>query len=168
MSRRVQYGVLVSALMLVGFTAACSSDDTTGPTQQVSPLAGLSATARNDTVTTPAPANTGSGYFRGTVMGPSAVGATGDTLSSAPRVPGVVVNIYPRLADVNGQVTVGAVAGTSTTNAQGQFQLPELPAGEYVVRFMPPEASAYKGTYSIGSLRSNSSSFPWWVVLPKK
>ncbi|MBC8088498.1 MAG: prealbumin-like fold domain-containing protein [Phycisphaerae bacterium] len=169
MSKRVSYGALASAILLGGISAACSSDKTTGPDQQQSsPLAGLSATARNDTVTTPSSTNTGTGYFRGTVMGPSPVGATGDTLGNAPRVSGVVVTIYPRLADVNGQLTVGALAGTATTNAQGLFQLPELPAGEYVVRFLPPETSAYKGTYSTGSLRSNSSTYPWWVVLPKK
>jgi hypothetical protein len=166
MSNRLR--LLGSALMLAGLSAACSSDDTTGPEQQTSPLAGLVATARNDTVTTPAPTNTGSGYFRGTVMGASPVGATGDTLGAAPRIPGVVVTIYPRLADVNGQVAVGAVAGSTTTDAQGLFQLPTLPAGEYVVRFMPPESSAYSGTYSVASLRSNSSSYPWWTRLPPK
>ena len=169
MSKRVSFVAIAAAMLLSGMSTACSSDPVAGPDQQQSsPLAGLSAGARNDTVTTPAANSSGSGYFRGTVMGPSPVGATGDTLGTAPRISGVVVSIYPRLADVNGQVTPGVLAGSATTDAQGLFQLPTLPAGEYVVTFVPPTSGAYKGTYSIGSLRSNSSTYPWWVVLPKK
>lgn len=168
MFKRAYCSAVVSVLLLAGLASACSSEKSTGPGPQLSPLAGLGAVARNDTVTTPAPTNTGSGNFRGTVMGPSPVGATGDTLGSAPRVPGVVVSIYPRIADVNGQVTVGELAGSSTTGTDGLFQLPTLPAGEYVVTFVPPSSSVYKGSYSVGSLRNNSSSYPWWVVLPRK
>lgn len=168
MFKRISNAAPALAALLLGFAAACSSDKPTGPDQQASPLAGLSVGARNDTVTTPAPNNSGSGNFRGTVMGPSPVGATGDTLGMAPRIPGVVVSIYPRLADVNGQVTPGTLAGSVTTDAAGLFQLPTLPAGEYVVTFVPPSTSEYKGTYSIGSLRSNSNNYPWWVRLPKK
>lgn len=154
------------ALALTG-AAACSNDTTTNP-QSSSILAGLSATPSNDTNPSPSPVPSGTGNFRGTVMGPSVTGPGTDTLATSPRVAGVVVTIYPRLADLNGQITMGAAAGSTTTNVQGLFTLPTLPAGEYVVTFVPPPSSIYRGSYVFGPLRSNSNLFPWWVVLTKK
>ena len=46
--------------------------------------------------------------------------------------------------------------------------LPTLPAGEYIVTFVPPANSPYHGGYVFGPLRENSSDYPWWVVLAKK
>lgn len=166
---RITTSTLMSAAALVSaciFTAC--SDSSTEPQPQTTVLSGLSASARNDTVTTPAPSATGTGNFRGTVMGPAVTGPGTDTLSTSPRIANVTVTIYPRLADVNGEITLGAAAGSTKSNAQGQWTLPTLPAGDYVVTFVPPENGIYRGTYSFGPLRSNSNQYAWWVVLPKK
>ena len=162
---RISSLALVASFALVG-AVACSDDSTTEP--QTSVLAGLSATTSNDTVKTPPPTVTGSGYFRGTVMGPAVTGPGTDTLKTSPKIAGVVVTIYPRLADVNGQITMGPAAGSTTSDALGLWTLPTLPAGEYVVTFVPPASSIYLGSYAFGPLRSNSSQFGWWVVLNKK
>ena len=163
---RISALALLAAFALAG-AAACSDNVTTQP-QSTSVLVGLSATSSNDTVTSPVPTPSGSGYFRGTVMGPSLTGTGTDTLKTSPKIAGVVVTIYPRLADVNGAIAVGPAAGTTTSDAQGLWKLPTLPAGEYVVAFVPPESGIYHGSYAFGPLRSNSSQYPWWVVLNKK
>jgi hypothetical protein len=162
-----------AALIVVAALAAACNDTTpaTQPeeTSNGSVLAGRSIVARNDTVKTPAPTQSGSGYFRGTVMGPALPGAGNDSLTTSPRIAGVTVTIYPRIeSTLSSQIPVGPAAGSSVTNAQGQFQLPVLPAGEYVVTFVPPAGSGYQGVYAFGPLRSNSGDYPWWVVLPKK
>ena len=162
----------VFAMCIVGAALAVGCNDSTPSEPEPSGgnvLAGLAIAARNDTVTTPAPTVTGSGYFRGTVMGPSLPGAGNDSLATSPKIAGVTVTIYPRIESaLSSQIPVGNAAGTAVTNAQGLFQLPVLPAGEFVVTFVPPAGSIYQGVYAFGPLRSNSGEFPWWVVLPKK
>jgi hypothetical protein len=164
--------VRIAALVVAVALASACSDDTpaTEPEESNgSVLAGLSIVGRNDTVKTPPPTQTGSGYFRGTVMGPALPGAGNDSLSTSPRLAGVTVTIYPRIeSTLSSQIPVGPAAGSSVTNAQGLFQLPVLPAGEYVVTFVPPAGSVHQGVYAFGPLRSNSGDYPWWVVLPKK
>lgn len=162
-SRLALFAVLVGA----GTTAACSDDPVTQPSIPTA-LAGLSATSSNDTVTSPQPNPTGSGFFRGTVMGPSVTGPGTDTLKTSPRIADVRVTIYPKLSATPGDMSVGPAAGSVLTDNQGQFTLPTLPAGEYVVTFVPPESGVYRGSYAYGPLRSNSSQFAWWVVLNKK
>ncbi len=157
-----------AALVSACLFTACSDSNTEPQQPATGVLAGLSAGARNDTVTTPAPTATGSGNFRGTVMGPSVTGPGTDTLSTSPRIADVKVTIYPKLADVNGEIAVGPAAGSTTSDAQGQWTLPTLPAGDYVVTFVPPENSIYRGSYAFGPLRSNSNLYQWWVVLTKK
>jgi hypothetical protein len=145
---------------------ACSSDISVQPT--ASPMSGLSHSQSGDTASaTSTPTGTGPGYFHGTVLGPSAPGAGNDSLATAPRVAGVVVTIYERKPGVD-TVAQGDAKGTVTTGADGLFTLPTLPAGEYVVTFVPPASSIYHGAYVFGPLRENSSEYPWWVVLAKK
>lgn len=132
-------------------------------------LAGLSITGRNDTVATPSPSVSGSGYFRATVRGPALLGAGNDSLSTSPKLAGVTATICPRVeSTLSSQLPVGPAAGSAVTDGQDQFQLPVLPAGEYVVTFVPPAGSIHQGVYAFGPLRSNRGEYPWWVVLPKK
>ena len=156
--------LVIAALAIV---AACG-DDLVSP--DTSPLAGLNKAAANDSSTpTNTPTGTGPGYFRGTVLGPSQPGAGNDSLNTAPRIAGVVVTIFERKAGTGSDtVAVGAAKGSVTTGTDGKFTLPTLPAGEYVVTFVPPANSGYHGAYTFGPLRQNSSDFPWWVVLAKK
>lgn len=156
----------VALFVAVAIAAACSTDTTVQPNP--SPLAGLNHSESGDTANVNhSPTGTGPGYFRGTVLGPSAPGAGNDSLNTAPRIAGVVVTIYQRQSGVD-TVAVGDAKGTVTTGADGKFTLPTLPAGEYVVTFVPPSNSGYYGAYAFGPLRENSSDFPWWVVLAKK
>jgi hypothetical protein len=146
---------------------ACSSDAVVQPTP--SPLAGLNHSESGDTATVNhSPTGTGPGYFRGTVLGPSSPGAGNDSLNTAPKIAGVVVTIYERKTGGADTVAIGDAKGSATTGADGKFTLPTLPAGEYVVTFVPPANSGYYGAYALGPLRENSSDFPWWVVLAKK
>jgi hypothetical protein len=156
-------GAFSAALVL----AACSTESTVEP--NTGPLAGLDVTTANDSgrVDTPA-TGSGPGHFHGTVLGPSAPGAGNDSLNTAPRIAGVVVTIYERKLGGADTVAVGDAKGSVTTGTDGKFTLPTLPAGEYVVTFVPPANSPYHGAYAFGPLRQNSSDFPWWVVLAKK
>src|SRR3954463_9392320 len=156
-----------STFATAAILAACSTES---PLQPSGPLAGLDVSRAGDTATNVnhTPAGTGPGYFRGTILGPSAPGAGNDSLTTAPRIAGVVVTIYERKTDDPANVTVGDAKGSVTTGSDGLFSLPTLPAGEYVVTFVPPANSGYHGAYAFGPLRQNSSDFPWWVVLAKK
>lgn len=158
----------ILALALLLSLAACGSDDTTGSPS--SPLSGLSEAAGKDSTGTSVPApptSTTPGYFRGTVLGPSAPGATGDTLATAPRVSGVTVTAYPRLS-TDPVPDVGPAAASVVTGSDGKFQLPQLPGGEYVVTFTPPAGSIYAGVWVTATAYSGSAEWPWWVVLPKR
>lgn len=164
MKLSLRYIVVASTVAVV--LAACSSES---PVQPSGPLAGLDASGSGDTANVNhAPTGMGPGYFRGTVLGPSEPGAGNDSLSTAPRVASVVVTIYERKPGTGESVVVGDAKGSVTTGTDGKFTLPVLPAGEYVVTFVPPANSEYHGAYAFGPLRENSSEFPWWVVLAKK
>jgi hypothetical protein len=155
-----------AAALVAGLAIACADTLVTGPDASV--VSGLTKVSANDSSHTTDSAPAGSGYFRGTVLGPSPVGSTGDTLGSAPRIAGVRVTIYARNQSAGGPVETGPALGSVVTGTDGLFQLPTLAAGEYVVTFVPPEDGNYRGVYSTGQLRSNSSSYPWWVILPRK
>jgi hypothetical protein len=157
----------VTSVVAALIVAACASDSVVQPGG--SPLAGLSRSGSGDTANVNhSPTGTGPGYFRGTVLGPSSPGAGNDSLNTAPRIAGVVVTIFERKPTAADTMAVGDAKGTVTTGADGKFSLPTLPAGEYVVTFVPPSSSGYYGAYAFGPLRENSSDYPWWVVLAKK
>ena len=159
---------MIAAFGIAVALVACSTDSPVQP--DGSPLAGLNLAGAGDTSnTTHSPTGTGPGFFRGTVLGPSQPGAGNDSLNTAPRIAGVVVTIYQRKQSGGADtVAVGDAKGSVTTGADGKFTLPTLPAGEYVVTFVPPANSGYHGAYAFGPLRENSSDYPWWVVLARK
>jgi hypothetical protein len=173
---------LVIALVLIASAAVACVDKPTGI--EVSPLAGLqrlegdsaggpptdsAAGPPPDSASSPAPNPSAPGYVLGTVLGPSAPGAGNDSLNTAPRIAGVVVTAHPRVAPSAGDsIGVGSAVATVTTGADGKFQLPTLPGGEYIVTFVPPPNSGYGGVWVWGPINDRSHAWPWWVVLWKK
>ena len=162
---------VASIVLLAAIAAACADKNVTNPSG--SSTAGLTEVAANNNGAG-APGSgisDGPGYFQGTVVGPSATGSGSDSMTSptiAPRIAGVVITIYPRIETSGDSTNHGPAAGSTITDANGHFQLPTLPAGDYVETFVPPTGSPYYGAYAFGPLRSNSSDYPWWVVLAKK
>ncbi len=161
----------IRSAILAGAMAAFTACGTTDPDRRFDPLAGLAHASATDSVgnSAPAPTATGPGAFRGTVLGPSLPGAGNDSLATAPRVEGVRVTVYP--VDGEGGIgeptpDVGIPLDHVFTDAQGRFQLPEMPAGRYAVGFFPPVGSPYRGVYVIADAHPGSNTHPWWVVLP--
>jgi hypothetical protein len=158
----------IASLATFAFLLAACSDGPAPNRIEDSPLAGLVASQTNDTSSaTPPQPSTDPGYFRGTVMAPGSPGGSGDTLATKPRIANVTVTIYPRIG-TDFPPQPGDEAGSVVTGADGLFQLPTLPAGEYIVTFVPPANSQYAGVYAFGPLNSNSKDYPWWVTLPLK
>lgn len=156
---------LTISAFAVALTLGACKESTVEPTEN--PLAGLNgATATDSSGNAPPPAPApGPGSFRGTVIGPSAPGAGNDSLNTAPRVSGAIVAAYP-VASMNGATPVpGALQAADTTGADGLFQLPEMPAGSYVVTITPPTGSIYGGVWVTAQAHPTSNTFPWWVVL---
>lgn len=120
----------------------------------------------------PPPAGTATpGYARGTVMAPSTNAPPGtDTLATATRIVGAKVTAYPRVRSTTDTVGAGPVAAQVETNGKGEFQLPTLPGGEYIITFNPPAAqsSVYGGVWTVTTIHSNSHVNPWWIVLWKR
>lgn len=157
----------IIAIFAAAAIVACSSDSPVQPDN--SPLTGLTKSESGDTSNTAhSPVGTGPGHIEGTVLGPSQPGAGNDSLETAPRIAGVVVTIYEQDPAMSSPTPKGDAKGTMTTGADGKFVLPTLPAGEYIVTFVPPQNSGYYGSWVFGPVRENSSEYPWWVVLAKK
>src|SRR5687767_1546826 len=144
---------LRSALVVgcVASLAIACADKTVTPVDP-SPLSGLQRVEGTDSTGAPPPDSSGSpapnpaspGYVLGTVLGPSAPGAGNDSLNTAPRIAGVKVTALSRVAPTAGDtIGIGPAVATVTTGADGKFQLPTLPGGEYFVTFVPPEGSPY-------------------------
>jgi hypothetical protein len=154
---------------------ACASD---GPTAiDSSPKDGLrSSQAQDSAATTPAPtpapaSNPTPGYVHGTVRAPGANAGPGqDTLSASIRIAGAIVTAYPRVRSTLDTAGAGPMAAQVIADANGQFQLPTLPGGEYIVTFNPPVAlsATYGGVWVTATIHENSHVFPWWVTLWKK
>lgn len=153
-------GALVITTIAV-FFAACAGDPI-APGGSV--LQGLVAGESNDTSSTiPPPTNPTPGRFHGFVIGH---GTFPDTMATAPRLANVRVTIYPHLGWQGDVPTIGAEAGSVTTDANGAFQAPTLPGGDYVVTFVPPQGSVYGGTYVRTTVHAGSDEGNWWVILP--
>lgn len=147
----------------IGLLAACAEKS---PTGIESILRGLSESQSNDTTGTvpPPPTNPTPGSFKGFVLGP---GTGPDTMATAPRLQNVAVTVYPHLGWNGSDPRVGAVAASMVTNANGEFESPTLPGGEYLVTFVPPTGSIYRGVYVTTTIHAGSGGGNWWVVLPR-
>ena len=154
--------LVVGAAAMIG---ACSDSPTS--VADPSPLAGLTKAARNDTAPTP-PTTTeplAPGSFHGTIYG-YAPGP--DTLKNSERLSGVKVTAYPRLRSTTDTLGVGAATASATTNANGDFQLPTMPGGEYVITFNPPTGSKYRGGWTVATAFAESNAHAWWIMLAMK
>lgn len=147
----------IAAALAVATVAACA-DDPSAPDL----LAGMAQVTSADSTGAPPPSEpTAPGFFRGVVMG---YAAGPDTLANAERLPNVSVQAYL----YSGTQPVGdAVAGT-TSNANGEWQLPSLPGAEYVVTFTTPSGSKYRSGWTLGRTGASSGTHPWWIMLPEK
>lgn len=157
----------IASLVALAVTLAACSGNPTG--SDPSPLLGLVQAMARDSTGSPPPIPqqpTGTGTIRGTVLAPSTGG--GDTLATAPRIVGAMVKVYPVVGQT--PLELGAVAASVVTGADGRFQTPTLPAGEYVVTIEPPASSAaiYYGQYIRGMIYAQSGDSQWWVVLAKR
>jgi hypothetical protein len=155
------------AMALLGFVVACG-DDATG-TPPTSVLDGLTQSTARDSGGTTIPNNgtAGPGSVRGTVMGPSN-GSGGDTLATAPRVPGARIAAFAITGGTQANPTLGPEVTSATTGADGKFTTASLPGGSYVFTITPPSGSPYAGVWVTTTINASSSTWPWWVVLPRK
>jgi hypothetical protein len=129
------------------------------------PLAGLSRGNANDTIVgNHTPGVTTPGSFHGYVIG---TGTGPDTIATAPRIVGATITAYPHLGYDGETPRVGEAAGSVTTDANGFFQFPTIPGGDYVVTIRPPASSEYKGQYATTHISNVSNTGNWWVVLSK-
>lgn len=155
-----------STLILGAAVAALACGDT--PTDvDPSIILGLSKAEANDTVTTtpPPPSQASPGSFHGFVLGP---GTGPDTMATAPRLQGIAVTAYPLLGWSGTEPQVGETAASLITDANGAFQSPTIPGGEYVVTFVPPANSIYRGVYVTTTIHEGSDGGNWWIILPRK
>ena len=154
----------VLAVLAAFLIAAACGDDSTAPVAD--PLAGLVNAGRGDTAEAPPNQTTdGPGSFQGFVKGytPGVI----DTNSTLVALAEVRVTAYRREGD-DAQPRAGAAVATTSSNASGAWALPTLPGGEYIVTFVPSEASGYHSGWTIGTAWSQSGVDPWQIHLPKK
>ena len=154
--------LFIAAIVAAVAAAACSDD----PAAPVAPeLAGLSRGNSNDTTSgQTTPGTTTPGSFHGFVIGR---GTGPDTIATAPRIAGATITAYPHLGFDGETPRVGASAGSVTTDANGFFQFPTIPGGDYVVTIRPPAGSEYQGQYALTTISNISNTGNWWVVLSK-
>ena len=137
-----------------------------------SPLSGLSRVSTNDSTGAPVPAppaNLSPGYFRGTVRGYSTASGP-DTMATAVKLANVRVTAYPRIESRTDTLGTGPAAGSVLTDANGEFTMPTIPGGEYIVTFNPqaPEDTQYRGVFTVATIHADSHESPWFIMLPRK
>jgi len=144
---------LAGAVLVAAMAIGCAGD-TTAPNI----LAGMvQVTVADSTGTAPPQEPMAPGFFRGVVMGYE---SGPDTLANAQRLAGVSVKAYARVGDQPSGDAVAAV----TSDANGEWQLPTLPGGEYVVTFTPA-GNTYHGAWTIGRTSASSGEHKWWIML---
>ena len=164
MQRTSIFRLTLALTATVAFASACAEKHPIDNGSSI--LAGLAESQSNDTTGTVPPPPTAStpGSFKGFVLGP---GTGPDTMATAPRLQNVAVTVYPYLGWEGNEPRLGEVVATMTTNASGEFQSPTLPGGEYLITFVPPAGSIYRGVYVTTTIHAGSSGGNWWVVLPR-
>ena len=65
-------------------------------------------------------------------------------------------------------IGVGTVVANIVTDANGDWQLPTMSGGEYVVTFVPPDGSKYRGVWAVAIAHSGSNQQAWFIMLPVK
>jgi len=162
-----RWSLLGCAVIVCGIVAC--SDGGPAPVDDNSPLAGLARVSTNDSAGAPAPANPTPGYFRGMVRGYSPASGP-DTLANAVKLPNVRVTAYPRIESRTDTLGTGPAAGSVLTDANGEFTMPTIPGGEYIVTFNPqaPEDTQYRGVFTVATVHATSHEYPWFIMLPKK
>jgi len=88
-------------------------------------------------------------------------------MATAPRLQNVAITVYEHLGWTGSEPNLGDVAATMTSDANGAFESPTLPGGEYLITFIPPAATGYRGVWVTTTIHAGSSEGNWWVVLPK-
>jgi hypothetical protein len=152
--------------------ALCASCDSPTPAQPNEPLLGLAQASATDSAGRPVPPGGTTaptpGHVRGVVRTSELTRPGTDTLVNSVRLGGVRVTALP-VTDLSASPPKTAAAAADViTNANGEFTLPELPGGPYVVTFTPPTSSPYQGAWVMATISSSSADYPWWVTLFKK
>ena len=158
--KRSSLGLIFIAIALVA--AGCSDREPAAP--ESDPLAGLAAATRGDSAPSQSPDSLGPGHFVGTLYGYE---PDRDSAASAVRIEGARVTAYIR-EEANDRVVAGDQVASVLTDAQGDFRLPTLPSDQYVVTFVPPAASPYRGGWTTAQAWQHSGDYPWYIMLPRK
>ena len=161
--RRAALPFLVLAVAL----AACGDDD--GPTtSEESPIAGFARVGQGDS-STASPTSTPTagpeetpGFFRGTVYGyvPGP-----DSIATATPLAGVRVTAYVGVPTPAGVTGPGDEVAATVTDALGEWRLPEVPYGAYVIAFAPADGMPYRGAWTVARAWSGSGAGRWVVYL---
>lgn len=166
-ARRAPRRALVCSLALAISAVACDGFNDPPP----SPLEGLTyaiATDSTGTLPPPAPLDIAPGHFVGTVLGAPLPGSGNDSLATMPRLVGAVVTAYPVIAGAGAYATVGDARASAVTDASGQFTLPQVPGGEYMLAVEPPAGSAFIGRYVGAFAYAESHEFALWFILERR
>jgi hypothetical protein len=158
---------LTAAAFLFVATSACANH---GPEPELPRLEELVRLASPDSGGTgsPPPTPTGPGVFQGVIAGEGESTPERSADALGPDLPNVRVTVYQIAARTSvGGLRLGQEVATTVSNSFGEFQLPEIPGGEYVVTFVPPDGSAYQGAYWVATAHPNEVPVFWRVVLPK-
>lgn len=151
----------ISVALAIAAAVACS-DTATAPEEN--PLAGLAVATRVDSAPSQSPDSLGPGHFVGTLYGYE---PDRDSAASAVRIEGARVTAYIR-EEANDRVVAGDQVASVLTDAHGDFHLPTLPSDQYVVTFVPPAESPYRGGWTTAQAWQHSGDYPWYIMLPRK
>lgn len=170
--RRKGMSIATMALLVTSVGLVACSDDSTGPDES-NLLTGLSPVEANDTSSVISPTEpVEPGAFHGNVLGLAQIGGVGDTISNAVKMEGVLIRAYAYsgAVDDRGLPVPGALVGSAQTDANGMFQMPELPGGNYIVTIapQPPDDATWIGGWTLTTVNAESNRYPWWIFLPRK